>query len=605
MNLTSNFKFSLSLMDDQTKRYYFILSTFGVFLNFLDVLAAFLLVSLFRYFVDSKINLIGTLLPVKEENILKIFHSEKNFIIALSLFVILLFLAKGLGNLLINYRLNLCLGKFYKRMSTDYLNRLLNSNLLEIQKKPSQSVAFLLNQSLPQVCIEVPLLFSQAFGDIVLSILFIAFISMANISLTLVLSVYFAIGIFCLSRFLSPKIRTVSAIFAENQISSNQMIQESLEAFRELFVAQKIDQRLLTFALAKESYVKSSSLRSISFEAPQKLLEFLVASSTALLSLILVLQNKTGTEVFSIISLVGIASARVVPAILRLNRATFTLKNASWAYEKVRALEGVENVQEPSASLVIRSREKFSSFNPTIMIKDLSFSYPGKPKAALAGINLEIGAGESVGLVGQSGSGKSTLVDIMLGLLPPTHGQILLSGLPPRLALQAWHGQIRYVPQFTALFNLSIRENILLGSTFEAVSDSRIMLILKAVNLDAWVHSLPEGLDSLIGERGAKMSGGQRQRLGLARALISNPRLLILDEATSSLDASNEKIVMEVITRLKGEITIISIAHRLSSLKNMDKIIYLEDSQIQAVGSFEEVRQNSSGFAAQASELGI
>jgi ABC-type multidrug transport system fused ATPase/permease subunit len=605
MNLTSNFKFSLSLMDDQTKRYYFILSTFGVFLNFLDVLAAFLLVSLFRYFVDSKINLIGTLLPVKEENILKIFHSEKNFIIALSLFVILLFLAKGLGNLLINYRLNLCLGKFYKRMSTDYLNRLLNSNLLEIQKKPSQSVAFLLNQSLPQVCIEVPLLFSQAFGDIVLSILFIAFISMANISLTLVLSVYFAIGIFCLSRFLSPKIRTVSAIFAENQISSNQMIQESLEAFRELFVAQKIDQRLLTFALAKESYVKSSSLRSISFEAPQKLLEFLVASSTALLSLILVLQNKTYTEVFSIISLVGIASARVVPAILRLNRATFTLKNASWAYEKVRALEGVENVQEPSASLVIRSREKFSSFNPTIMIKDLSFSYPGKPKAALAGINLEIGAGESVGLVGQSGSGKSTLVDIMLGLLPPTHGQILLSGLPPRLALQAWHGQIRYVPQFTALFNLSIRENILLGSTFEAVSDSRIMLILKAVNLDAWVHSLPEGLDSLIGERGAKMSGGQRQRLGLARALISNPRLLILDEATSSLDASNEKIVMEVITRLKGEITIISIAHRLSSLKNMDKIIYLEDSQIQAVGSFEEVRQNSSGFAAQASELGI
>ena len=605
MNLTSNFKFSLSLMDDQTKRYYFILSTFGVFLNFLDVLAAFLLVSLFRYFVDSKINLIGTLLPVKEENILKIFHSEKNFIIALSLFVILLFLAKGLGNLLINYRLNLCLGKFYKRMSTDYLNRLLNSNLLEIQKKPSQSVAFLLNQSLPQVCIEVPLLFSQAFGDIVLSILFIAFISIANISLTLVLSVYFAIGIFCLSRFLSPKIRTVSAIFAENQISSNQMIQESLEAFRELFVAQKIDQRLLTFALAKESYVKSSALRSISFEAPQKLLEFLVAASTALLSLILVLQNKTGTEVFSIISLVGIASARVVPAILRVNRATFTLKNASWAYEKVRALEGVENVQEPSASLVIRSREKFSSFNPTIMIKDLSFSYPGKPKAALAGINLEIGAGESVGLVGQSGSGKSTLVDIMLGLLPPTHGQILLSGLPPRLALQAWHGQIRYVPQFTALFNLSIRENILLGSTFEAVSDSRIMLILKAVNLDAWVHSLPEGLDSLIGERGAKMSGGQRQRLGLARALISNPRLLILDEATSSLDASNEKIVMEVITRLKGEITIISIAHRLSSLKNMDKIIYLEDSQIQAVGSFEEVRQNSSGFAAQASELGI
>ena len=605
MNLTSNFKFSLSLMDDQTKRYYFILSTFGVFLNFLDVLAAFLLVSLFRYFVDSKINLIGTLLPVKEENILKIFHSEKNFIIALSLFVILLFLAKGLGNLLINYRLNLCLGKFYKRMSTDYLNRLLNSNLLEIQKKPSQSVAFLLNQSLPQVCIEVPLLFSQAFGDIVLSILFIAFISMANISLTLVLSVYFAIGIFCLSRFLSPKIRTVSAIFAENQISSNQMIQESLEAFRELFVAQKIDQRLLTFALAKESYVKSSALRSISFEAPQKLLEFLVAASTALLSLILVLQNKTGTEVFSIISLVGIASARVVPAILRVNRATFTLKNASWAYEKVRALEGVENVQEPSASLVIRSREKFSSFNPTIMIKDLSFSYPGKQKAALAGINLEIGAGESVGLVGQSGSGKSTLVDIMLGLLPPTHGQILLSGLPPRLALQAWHGQIRYVPQFTALFNLSIRENILLGSTFEAVSDSRIMLILEAVNLDAWVHSLPEGLDSLIGERGAKMSGGQRQRLGLARALISNPRLLILDEATSSLDASNEKIVMEVITRLKGEITIISIAHRLSSLKNMDKIIYLEDSQIQAVGSFEEVRQNSSGFAAQASELGI
>jgi ABC-type bacteriocin/lantibiotic exporter with double-glycine peptidase domain len=605
MNLTSNFKFSLSLMDNQTKRYYFILSTFGVFLNFLDVLAAFLLVSLFRYFVDSKINLIGTLLPVKEENILKIFHSEKNFIIALSLFVIFLFLAKGLGNLLINYRLNLCLSKFYKRISVDYLNRLLKSNLLEIQKKSSQSVAFRLNQSLPQVCIEVPLIISQAFGDIVLAILFIVLLTITNLSLTLVLMMYFAIGIFFLSRFLSPKIESVSTIFAENQISSNQIIQESLEAFREIFVAQKIDQRLLTFALVKESYAKSSALRSIFFEAPQRLFEFMVGASTALISLILVLQNKTGAEVFSIISLVAIASARVIPALLRINRASFTLKSAHWAYENVRDLKWVENVQEPSSSVVMRTREKSSSFNPTVMIKDLSFSYPGKQKAALTGINLEIGAGESVGLVGQSGSGKSTLVDIMLGLLPPTHGQILVSGLPPRLALQEWHGQIRYVPQFTALLDLSIRENILLGSSLETEPDSTIMHILQSVNLEAWVHSQPEGLDSLIGERGAKMSGGQRQRLGIARALISNPRLLILDEATSSLDASNEKIVMEVITRLKGEITIISIAHRLSSLKNMDKIVYLEDSQIQAVGSFEEVRQNSSGFAAQASELGI
>jgi len=605
MNLTSNFKFSLSIMDYRTKRYYLILSILGVFLNFLDVLAAYLLVSLFRHFVDSKNNLVETLLPFKDSEILKIFHSEKNFIIAVSLLIFLLFLAKGLGNLFINYRLNLCLGKFYKGMSTDYLKRLLNSNLLEIQKKPSQSVAFLLNQSLPQVCIEVPLLFSQAFGDIVLSILFLVFLAMANLSLTLVLMIYFAIGIFFLSRYLSPKIKAVSTIFAENQITSNQMIQESLEAFRELFVAQKIDQRLVTFTRAKESYVSASALRSISFESPQKLLEFLVAASTALLSITLVLQNKTGTEVFAIISLVGIASARVVPAILRVNRATFSIKNANWAYERVRNLAELQNVQEPSSSGLIESHVKTLSFSPTVVIKELGFSYPGKLKAALTGINLEIKAGESVGLAGPSGSGKSTLVDIILGLLPPAHGEILVSGLPPQLALQSWLGEIRYVPQFTALFNMSIRENIILGATSETVSDSTIMDILKTVNLDEWANAQPDVLDSLIGERGAKMSGGQRQRLGLARALISNPRLLILDEATSSLDASNEKIVMEVITRLKGNVTIISIAHRLSSLKHMDKIVYLEDSKIQAVGSFEEVRRVSPNFATQAHELGM
>jgi len=490
-------------------------------------------------------------------------------------------------------------------VSTDFLNRLLKSDLLEIQKKPSQTVVFLLNQSIPQVCIEVPLLISQSFGDTILSILFIGLLAAANLPLTLVLTIYFAIGIFFLSRVLSPRIKAMSTIFSENQISSSQMIQESLEAFRELFVAQKIDQKVLTFNRLKENYVRSYALRSIYFEAPQKLLEFLVAASTALLSLTLVLQNKSGTEVFSIISLVGIASARVVPAILRINRATFTLKSASWAFEKVRNLTELHNLQETPFPAIIKSREKTFTFTPTIVIKELGFSYPGKPRAALTGINLEIKAGESVGLAGPSGSGKSTLVDIILGLLPPAHGEILVSGLPPQLALQSWLGEIRYVPQFTALFNMSIRENIILGATLETISDSTIMDILKTVNLDDWANAQPEGLDSLIGERGAKMSGGQRQRLGLARALISNPRLLILDEATSSLDASNEKIVMEVITRLKGNVTIISIAHRLSSLKHMDRIVYLEDSKIQAVGSFEEVRRVSSNFATQAHELGM
>jgi ABC-type multidrug transport system fused ATPase/permease subunit len=605
MNLTSNFKFSLSLMDNRTKRNYFILSTLGVFLNFLDVLAAYLLVTLLKHFVDSKMSVVETLIPLKEKDLLKIFHSERNFIILLTLLIVVLFLSKGLGNLLVNYRLNLSLGKFYKAISSDYLNRLLNSDLLEIQKKPSQSVAFLLNQSLSQVCIEVPLLFSKVFGDIVLAFLFSVLLAMANLSLTLVLTIYFAIGIFFLARFLSPKIIAASTIVAENQIWSQQMIQESLEAFRELFVAQKINQRVATFTQAKESYVRASAARSVSFDAPLKLIEFLVAASIALISLTLVLQNKSGTEVFSIISLVGIASARVVPAILRINQASFALKNSSYAYETVRNLPELQNLQEPSTSAIIESQVNPLLFNPTIVIKDLEFSYPGKPKAALTGINLEIKAGDSVGLVGPSGSGKSTLVDIILGLLPPDRGEILVSGLPPQLSLQSWLGEIRYVPQFTALFNLSIRENIMLGATFETVSDCTIMEVLRTVNLEDWVLTQPNGLDSLVGERGGKMSGGQRQRLGLARALISNPRLLILDEATSSLDATNEKMIMEVIAGLSGEITIISIAHRLSSLKHMDKIVYMEDSQIHAVGSFEKVKEISSNFSAQASELGV
>ena len=239
------------------------------------------------------------------------------------------------------------------------------------------------------------------------------------------------------------------------------------------------------------------------------------------------------------------------------------------------------------------------------MIKDISLTYPNKMVPAIAKVSLTIPAGTSVAIVGPSGAGKTTLIDVLLGVLNPDTGSVSVSGVPPLLAVATWPGSVSYVPQDVAIVSGTIRENIALGYPLEEATDELVMNALKVAHLDEFVASLPHGINTQVGERGARISGGQRQRLGIARAMFTRPHLLVLDEATSSLDGETEASISDAIHALRGSTTVVIIAHRLSTVRNTDKVVYLSNGTVLATGTFEEVRTAVPDFDNQAKIMGL
>jgi ABC-type multidrug transport system fused ATPase/permease subunit len=243
-------------------------------------------------------------------------------------------------------------------------------------------------------------------------------------------------------------------------------------------------------------------------------------------------------------------------------------------------------------------------FEARIECEGVFFGYPQSNTDALSNVNLNIDVGSFVAIVGTSASGKSTLVDVLLGILDPKQGNVSISGMKPSETLSRWPGAIAYVPQDVFIHSGSIRSNVAMGFNEEDFSDEDILQPLQTAQLGDLIEGNP-GLDLAVGERGITLSGGQRQRLGIARALFTKPKLLILDEATSSLDAETELAITNSILSLKGTMTIVVVAHRLSTIKNADKIYYLENGEIIAQGNFEEVRRLSKNFDNQAKLMGL
>jgi ATP-binding cassette subfamily C protein len=217
------------------------------------------------------------------------------------------------------------------------------------------------------------------------------------------------------------------------------------------------------------------------------------------------------------------------------------------------------------------------SFQQEIVVENLGFHYPKAEKNVFSAVNFRLPRGKFVGIIGPSGAGKTTFVDILLGLLPPTAGQIRVDGVDIQSNIRGWQANISYVPQTIYLSDGSIRENVALGVAADEIDDQSVEEALRMAELEDFIKELPRGVDTQVGECGSHLSGGQRQRIGIARAFYNHPEVLILDEATSALDNETEQSIMATILKLKGRLTIIAIAHRLSTLNEADfKIRFIE-----------------------------
>jgi ABC-type multidrug transport system fused ATPase/permease subunit len=231
-----------------------------------------------------------------------------------------------------------------------------------------------------------------------------------------------------------------------------------------------------------------------------------------------------------------------------------------------------------------------------VRLDDLWFRYPTREEPALRGISLIISAGESFGIVGPTGSGKSTVLDIVLGILEPDQGSVSVDGLPLADRLESWQRSVGYVPQDVYLVDDTLRANVGLGWYGDEIDDERVLEAILLAELDGVVESLPDGLDTVVGERGVRLSGGQRQRVGLARALYTRPSVLVLDEATSNLDQVTERQIVDTLTALEGGVTMIVVTHRTASVRHCGQLVYLERGTVRAAGTFSEVRASVPEF---------
>jgi ABC-type branched-subunit amino acid transport system ATPase component len=302
------------------------------------------------------------------------------------------------------------------------------------------------------------------------------------------------------------------------------------------------------------------------------------------------------------------AGSRFAPLVMRMQQYAIQMKSSSGLAEPALVImDEIKNYdfsKPVQHKINVMTALEVSRFIPSISLRNVEFTYDTRLAWKLDISSLDIEAGSQIAVVGPSGGGKSTLVDIILGVLEPDKGNVLISGLTPKTLIKRWPGLIGYVPQKITAFKGSLIENVALGINAEEIDVERVKEVLELSQFYANTES-GNLLNYEVTDKGTNLSGGQLQRLGIARALYSNPKVIVLDEATSALDGQTEEAISKTINSLKGLATVILIAHRLSSVRKADQVIYIEGGNLIAKGTISEVRRLVPNFEAQAQLMGL
>ena len=484
-------------------------------------------------------------------------------------------------------------------ISSKLISQLLSQPLLTIQKSTSQEILFAVTSGVSIITLQILGTAVVLAADISLLIIMAFGLIIVDPATAIATFLIFTLISFILYRTMTMRARSLGTESSELVIVSNEKILEVLSSYRESLVGNRRDYYAREIRKIRLDLADTSA--EISFMP--YISKYVIETSIVIGALLIaatqfILQD--ATQAISTLAIFVAAGSRIAPAVLRIQQGSIQIINSSgWAtptFDLIEVLGNSPQLENTRDELDIIHSE----FIPEINLAGISLTYPGKSKPAVFDVDLKISEGASVAIVGPSGGGKTTLIDILLGVLRPDEGTVLLSGVPPLTAITKWPGAISYVPQDVFITSGTIRENVSLGYPSELITEDLVMWALRIAHLDQFVSELPSGLNEHVGERGAKLSGGQRQRLGIARAMFTRPRLLVLDEATSSLDGETEASISDAILELRGSTTVVMIAHRLSTVKNADMVVYLSEGKVVAQGTFDEVRKAVPDFDHQA-----
>lgn len=405
--------------------------------------------------------------------------------------------------------------------------------------------------------------------------------------------VYFAIAGFLYTRLIARRSTEAGRVLNEQAIEAFKASHQALGSVKEVTISQRQEHFVSTYRDARITMAKAKRTSAFLGEFPKYVLEVIFIVGVGILSVTIVARS-TSQDVLALLALFIAAGFRLLPSLVRMMASYSAMRIGRKGFDLV--------VADLAAFPADGSRDRdFDpaeiTFEQELSVEDLSFTYRASETPVLRGVSFTVRCGESLGIVGLSGAGKSTLVDILLGLHIPTSGTVRVDGVDILSNLPGWQRRIGLVPQDVYLLDESFVANIAFGIPRDEVDERALDAAIDRAQLRSFIDSLPDGVDTIVGERGTRLSGGQRQRIGIARSLYSDPTLLILDEATSALDNRTEAQIASTIESLHGDLTMIVVAHRLSTIRNCDRILFLVDGEVEGIGTFDELRDQHPDFS--------
>ncbi len=484
------------------------------------------------------------------------------------------------------------------------LSKFFNQHLIKIQTQSSQENLYSMTVGVHSITVGLIGSTISLVSDFSMLVILIIGLLVVDVYLAVSTILLFAVIGFFLYSFMQKRANYLGIRNSELTIESNMKILEMIDSFREISTRNRAHYYTkLVSNLRQELSTVNAEMMFM-----PNVSKYVIETSLVVGAIIIggvQFATQDASNAVAALAVFLAAGSRIAPGVLRIQQGLIQIRSSIGAAKPtLQLIESLDKLPElNSTSDVFDTNHE--GFSGDLKLVDVSLVYPDRNSPAVDGVTLEIDAGTTLAIVGPSGAGKTSLVDLILGVIETTNGEVLVSGMNPREAIANWPGAISYVPQNVSIINDSVKQNVLLGYPSNSVSESDLIKTLKFAHLEELVEKLELGLESQVGDKGLQISGGQRQRLGIARAVVTSPKFLVLDEATSALDAQTEFAIADSIQKMKGRVTLIIVAHRLSTVQNADVVIYMDRGKVLAQGTFNEVRTLVPDFDSQAKLMGL
>ena len=605
--LNSDYFKILQLVNKADKIKLLLVSFIQIFLSFFDLIGVALigLIGSVSVAAISSTKITGRTESVINYLGLQDFSSQFQVAI-LGLMSAVLMVVKTFTSLYLNRKVIYYLSRRGAVITANLTASLFKRSYIEIKKQGSQNLIYSLTSGVNGMTTGVLGSSVALIADFSLLVVLIVGLFLVNTAMTIVLLSTLTTIATIMYLIIRNKNKRLAVLGAKYSIDASSKIFEAVGSYRELTLRGQRQYFADTIGKTRMLQADAGAQASYLMNVNKYVLEAAVILITLLIAGIQFLLSNALRSVATL-TLFFAAISRIAPAVFRIQQNLLTVKSslgmAQPTLELIYSLNLSIN-KEGSDKLLELAPTTHEGFISEINVSNLSFKYSGSEKFAIKDINLKLSSGMQVAIVGPSGAGKSTLVDLLLGLHHPSSGDVEISGINAIDAIERWPGAVAYVPQEIQLVSGLISDNILLGFT---KSKANLDSVLKAMKMAELTEYLENNTitEVNIGDEGGKLSGGQRQRIGIARALLTNPKILVLDEATSSLDAQTEDNVTSTINKIRQDSLVVIVAHRLATVRRADLVIYMQDGEVKAQGSFEQVRKLIPNFDAQAELMGL